>query len=43
MIDVLHAHPFTAFVPALEQTAPFRGMQWEAPHVVHDAIARSSR
>jgi len=33
----MHAHPFASFVPALEQTARFCGMQWEPPHVLHGA------
>jgi glutathione-regulated potassium-efflux system ancillary protein KefF len=32
-----HAHPFSAFVPAVEQTARFCGMNWLAPIVVHGA------
>jgi glutathione-regulated potassium-efflux system ancillary protein KefF len=32
-----HAHEFTAFVPALEQTARYCGMTWLEPFVVHSA------
>jgi glutathione-regulated potassium-efflux system ancillary protein KefF len=32
-----HAHPFAAFVPAVEQTARFCGMNWLEPFVVHGA------
>ena len=35
----MHAHPFAAYAPSVEQTARFCGMRWESPHVVHDAIA----
>lgn len=35
----IHAHRFTTYIPAMEQTARFCGMHWEAPYVVHDAIA----
>jgi glutathione-regulated potassium-efflux system ancillary protein KefF len=35
----LHAHPFGAYAPSIEQTARFCGMRWELPYVVHDAIA----
>jgi glutathione-regulated potassium-efflux system ancillary protein KefF len=33
----MHAHPFSAFVPVIEQTARFCGMNWEPPYVVHRA------
>lgn len=33
----IHKQPFREFVPALEQTARFCGMRWEAPLVVHGA------
>jgi glutathione-regulated potassium-efflux system ancillary protein KefF len=33
----LHARPFDAFVPVVEQTARFCGMHWEPPYVVHGA------
>lgn len=33
----MHAHPFEAFVPAIEQTARFCGMQWLPPLVLHGA------
>jgi len=33
----MHAHPFSAFVPAVEQTARFCGMTWEPPLVLHGA------
>lgn len=32
-----HAHAFEAFVPAMEQTARFCGMNWLEPFVVHGA------
>jgi glutathione-regulated potassium-efflux system ancillary protein KefF len=32
-----HAHPFEAFVPVIEQTARYCGMNWLAPFVVHGA------
>jgi glutathione-regulated potassium-efflux system ancillary protein KefF len=32
-----HAHPFEAFVPVMEQTARFCGMNWQDPFVVHGA------
>lgn len=32
-----HAHPFEAFVPVVEQTARYCGMNWLAPFVVHGA------
>jgi glutathione-regulated potassium-efflux system ancillary protein KefF len=35
--DGMHAHPFASFVPAIEQTARFCDMHWEAPYVVHGA------
>jgi len=35
----LHAHPFAAYEPSVEQTARFCGMRWEPPYVIHDAIA----
>ena len=35
----IHAHPFTTYVPSIEQTARFCGMHWEPPYVIHDAIA----
>lgn len=31
----LHARPFASFVPAIEQTARYCGMQWEPPYIVH--------
>jgi glutathione-regulated potassium-efflux system ancillary protein KefF len=33
----MHAHPFSSFVPVIEQTARFCGMQWEPPYIVHGA------
>jgi glutathione-regulated potassium-efflux system ancillary protein KefF len=36
-LEGMHAHPFASFVPAIEQTARFCGMSWEAPLVVHGA------
>ncbi len=33
----MHAHPFEAFVPPIEQTARFCGMTWEPPIVVENA------
>jgi glutathione-regulated potassium-efflux system ancillary protein KefF len=35
----LHAHPFAAYAPSVEQTARFCGMRWEPPHEIYDAIA----
>jgi len=35
--DGMHGHPFTAYVPVIEQTARFCGMRWEAPEVIYDA------
>lgn len=32
-----HGHPFDAFVPVIEQTARFCGMNWLDPFVVHGA------
>jgi glutathione-regulated potassium-efflux system ancillary protein KefF len=32
-----HHHPFEAFVPVVEQTARYCGMNWLAPFVVHGA------
>ncbi len=32
-----HAHAFAAFVPVVEQTARYCGMNWLAPFVVHGA------
>ncbi len=32
-----HAHPFEAFVPAVEQTARYCHMEWLEPFVVHDS------
>lgn len=32
-----HHHPFDTYVPVVEQTARFCGMQWLSPHVVHGA------
>jgi glutathione-regulated potassium-efflux system ancillary protein KefF len=34
-----HGHGFEAFVPVVEQTARFCGMNWLEPFVVHDAHA----
>ncbi|HMJ15609.1 MAG TPA: glutathione-regulated potassium-efflux system oxidoreductase KefF [Polyangiaceae bacterium] len=33
----MHAHPLSAFVPPVEQTARFCGMSWLEPLVVHAA------
>lgn len=33
----MHGRPFEEFVPVIEQTAKFCGMQWEPPFVVHGA------
>lgn len=33
----MHAHPLAAFVPPIEQTARFCGMEWLPPLVVHGA------
>ena len=33
----IHGHPFTSYVPPIEQTARFCGMHWEPPFVVHGA------
>jgi glutathione-regulated potassium-efflux system ancillary protein KefF len=35
--DGMHGHPFSAFVPAVEQTARFCGMHWEPPIVLYGA------
>jgi glutathione-regulated potassium-efflux system ancillary protein KefF len=31
----MHEHPFHVFVPPIEQTARFCGMQWEEPLILH--------
>ena len=36
-----HAHEFADFVPPIEQTARFCGMNWLEPHIVHGAHALS--
>ena len=36
-LEGMHAHPLTAFVPPIEQTARFCGMTWLEPVVVHGA------
>jgi glutathione-regulated potassium-efflux system ancillary protein KefF len=36
----MHAHPFAAFVPPIEQTARFCGMHWVEPIIVHGAHRR---
>jgi glutathione-regulated potassium-efflux system ancillary protein KefF len=33
----MHAHPLAAFVPPVEQTARFCGMEWLEPLIVHGA------
>jgi glutathione-regulated potassium-efflux system ancillary protein KefF len=33
----MHHHPFSAFVPPIEETARFCGMKWQPPIVVHGA------
>jgi glutathione-regulated potassium-efflux system ancillary protein KefF len=33
----MHAFPFSAFVPVIEQTARFCGMHWEEPVALHGA------
>ncbi len=33
----IHGHHFEVFVPGIEQTARFCGMEWEPPFVVHGA------
>jgi glutathione-regulated potassium-efflux system ancillary protein KefF len=33
----MHGHPFASFTPAVEQTARFCGMDWEAPLSLHGA------
>jgi glutathione-regulated potassium-efflux system ancillary protein KefF len=33
----MHAHPFAAFVPHVEQTARFCGMRWAEPLILHAA------
>ena len=33
----LHARPFATFVPPIEQTARYCGMQWEPPYIVYGA------
>ncbi len=35
--DGMHAHPMSAFVPHVRQTAQFCGMTWEEPLLVHGA------
>jgi glutathione-regulated potassium-efflux system ancillary protein KefF len=35
----LHARPFASFVPVIEQTARYCGMQWEPPFIVHGVSA----
>jgi len=35
--DGVHGHPFSAFVPAVERTARFCGMNWLAPVVLYGA------
>lgn len=35
--DAAHGHEFAAFIPVVEQTARFCGMQWEEPFIVHAA------
>jgi glutathione-regulated potassium-efflux system ancillary protein KefF len=37
--DGFHGRPFDDFVPVIEQTARFCGMQWEPPYVVYGATA----
>lgn len=37
-----HGHPFADFVAPVEQTARYCGMNWLAPHIVHDASAISA-
>ena len=32
-----HHHPFDTYVPVVEQTVRYCGMNWLAPHVVHGA------
>lgn len=32
-----HGHEFAAFVPVVEQTARFCGMEWQEPFIVHGA------
>jgi len=33
----LHARPFESFVPVIEQTARYCGMEWLPPYVIHGA------
>ena len=33
----MHGHPLSAFIPTIEQTARFCGMQWQEPLVLHGA------
>jgi glutathione-regulated potassium-efflux system ancillary protein KefF len=39
----IHAHPFSSFVPTIEQTARFCGMHWEVPHVIHGSSVITER
>jgi len=39
----MHAFPFEAFVPPVEQTARFCGMRWQSPLVLHGAHRVSDR
>ena len=38
----MHAHPLEAFVPPIEQTARFCGMEWLEPLIVHGAHKASA-
>ena len=35
--QAMHGFPFGAFLPPIEQTARFCGMEWEEPFILHDA------
>jgi glutathione-regulated potassium-efflux system ancillary protein KefF len=35
--DGIHGHTFDMFLLPLQQTAALCGMQWQPPHVLHDA------
>jgi putative NADPH-quinone reductase len=39
----MHAHPFTEFVPPVEQTARFCNMHWAEPIILHGAHRVSER
>lgn len=39
--DAMHGRPFAEYVPPVEQTARFCGMEWEPPLVFHGAFRAS--